>query len=248
MTTRRPRLELERTEKVPTVLARAIQREVVEQNLQPGDVLGSEAVMLARFGVGRASLREALRILENHGIIRIKPGPGGGPVVNEVTSDDWGRSMSIHLHSARATFRDLLEARIIMEPVVAGLAASRLTPDTREAILAAAAAGRAAMSDPSEAWSSTAEDFHAAVTQASGNRVVGLFSSSLISIHKARVGSSFPNDEREATCLVHDRIAAAVAEGDSSRAEGLMRRHLTELVAAIDAWMPAQMDELIDWR
>ena len=36
--------------------------------------------MLAEYGVGRASLREALRMLEIYGIIRVKPGPGGGPV------------------------------------------------------------------------------------------------------------------------------------------------------------------------
>ena len=210
VTTRRG-LRLERRaggEGLQRCLARApspqIQREVVERNLQPGDVLGSEAVMLARFGVGRASLREALRILENHGVIRIKPGPGGGPVVNEVTSDDWGRAMTIHLHSAQATFRDLLEARVIMEPVVARLAASRLTPEGRAAILAAAAAGRAdaPMSDPPDEHGRPPP--RTSMPRSPGpaaSRVVDLFSSSLISIHRARVGSSFPNNEREATCL-----------------------------------------------
>jgi DNA-binding FadR family transcriptional regulator len=145
---RRVWLDLQRAEKVPTILARRIQREIVERNLQPGDMLGSEAVMLARFGVGRASLREALRILENHGIVRIKPGPGGGPVVNEVTSNDWGRSMTIHLHSARATIRDLLEARMIMEPVVARLAAGRLTPEMEASVRTAAKEGHDALLPP----------------------------------------------------------------------------------------------------
>lgn len=241
-------LDLQRAEKVPTVLARRIQREIVERDLEAGDMLGAEAVMLARFGVGRASLREALRILENHGIIRIKPGPGGGPVVNHVTSDDWGRSMTIHLHSARATFRELLEARMIMEPVVARLAASRLTPDTATWLRQAAQAGHDAIDLTSSEWAAAAEDFHAAVTDASGNRVVGMFSSSLLSIHRARIGPSFPNDERDVTCRIHDRIADAICAGDAGKAESLMRHHIIELVAAIEDWMPQQMAELIDWR
>jgi GntR family transcriptional repressor for pyruvate dehydrogenase complex len=245
---RRVWLDLQRAEKVPTILARRIQREIVERNLQPGDMLGSEAVMLARFGVGRASLREALRILENHGIVRIKPGPGGGPVVNEVTSNDWGRSMTIHLHSARATIRDLLEARMIMEPVVARLAAGRLTPEMEASVRTAAKEGHDALLLSSDEWAASAEEFHAAVASASGNRVVDLFSTSLISIHRARVGSTFPNDEREVTTRIHDRIAEAICAGDADRAEELMRFHITELVAAIEAWMPNQMDELIDWR
>jgi len=241
-------LGLQRAEKVPTVLARRIQREIVEQDLEPGDMLGSEAIMLARFGVGRASLREALRILENHGIVRIKPGPGGGPVVAQVTSDDWGRSMSIHLHSARATVRDLLEARMIMEPVVARLAASRLTPISRAVVLDAARAGRDALTLSSDAWAASAEHFHAAVGRASGNRVVDMFSTSLISIHRARIASTFPDNEREVTCRIHDRIADAIGAREADRAEDLMRHHIEELVAAIKAWLPRQIDELIDWR
>ena len=68
-----------RADKVSEVVARAIVHDIVSRGLEPGATLPSEAVMLARFQVGRASLREALRILEVHGLITIKPGPGGGP-------------------------------------------------------------------------------------------------------------------------------------------------------------------------
>ena len=112
-------LDLQRAEKVPTVLARRIQREIVERDLEAGDMLGAEAVMLARFGVGRASLREALRILENHGIIRIKPGPGGGvfvaskpPQVRLGALDLWFNGAGVDpldLFEARATLREMLQ-------------------------------------------------------------------------------------------------------------------------------------------
>ncbi len=74
-------LSRDRAEKVPELVARTILREIVQQGLSAGDRLPPEATMLAHFGVGRGSLREGLRILEIHGLIKIKPGPQGGPVV-----------------------------------------------------------------------------------------------------------------------------------------------------------------------
>src|SRR5262249_3313574 len=80
-----------RTEKVALRVARLIVRDIVERGLTRGDALEAEAAMLQRFGISRASLREALRILEIHGLITIKPGPGGGPSVGAVDSRDFGR-------------------------------------------------------------------------------------------------------------------------------------------------------------
>ena len=51
-------------------------RRIRAEKLQPGSLLPSEAVMLKEYGVGRASLREALRVLEVNGLITVKPGPG----------------------------------------------------------------------------------------------------------------------------------------------------------------------------
>src|SRR5882762_9208682 len=82
---------MERAEKIPEILARRILRQITQKEMAAGDRLPSEAEMLAQFGAGRASLREALRILEIHGIIRIKPGPHGGPRVTDLTPSDFGQ-------------------------------------------------------------------------------------------------------------------------------------------------------------
>jgi GntR family transcriptional repressor for pyruvate dehydrogenase complex len=60
-------------------VAAAIVSEIVSRGLGAGDRSPNEATMLERFQVGRASLREALRILEVHGLISLRSGPGGGP-------------------------------------------------------------------------------------------------------------------------------------------------------------------------
>lgn len=84
-----------RAEKVSVTVAKEIVHDIARQRLAPGSVLESEGAMLRRYRVARASLREALRILEIHGLIRIKPGPGGGPVVAGVDSGDFGRMATL---------------------------------------------------------------------------------------------------------------------------------------------------------
>src|SRR3954454_4479336 len=84
-----------RGEEVDSMVARAIVRSMVDEGLVPGSPMEPEAAMLVRFGVSRASLREALRILETQGLISIKPGPGGGPSMGAVDSRDFARMATL---------------------------------------------------------------------------------------------------------------------------------------------------------
>src|SRR5689334_20839210 len=74
-----------RRPKTSETIAQQILGDMVAEDTQPGTSLPAEATMMARYGAGRGSVREALRILEVHGLLTIKTGPGGGPVLNEVT-------------------------------------------------------------------------------------------------------------------------------------------------------------------
>ena len=120
------------TEKIAEAVAREIVHDIVRRNLKPGTKLPPESEMLATYQLGRASLREALRILEVHGLIVIRPGRGGGPVVANFSSRDFGRMATLHFHVGRATFHDLVQARMVMEPVMAGLAAQRADDVAKE--------------------------------------------------------------------------------------------------------------------
>src|SRR3954470_21899635 len=127
--------QLPRGEKVASRVARLIVRDIVERDREPGDALESEAAMLGRFGVSRASLREALRILETQGLITIKPGPGGGPSVGAVDSRDFGRMATLFFQVLRVNLGSVVEPRLVMEPVVARLAAARHDPELNAALL-----------------------------------------------------------------------------------------------------------------
>ena len=242
-------LGMDRAEKVPEIVARKILREIVQQRMVPGSQLPAEATMLARFGIGRASLREALRILETHGLIRIKPGPQGGPVVTEVTAADYGQTTTLYLYRAQATFGELVEARLVIEPVMARMAAERLTDDLAERLREAVAAGWDALQEGAELWSAASERFHTIVAGATGNRVLDLYAGALVAIERHHLAPLFTDlDDRKKTLRVHDRIAEAVLNRDPDKAEDLTRRHMQALAKLWQTNYARQMAEAVEWR
>src|SRR5262249_32700102 len=83
-----PSWPLERTlvsrpKKTAMFLAQRIVAEIADRDLAAGSPLPAERDMLEDYGVARGTLREALRFLEIQGVITIKTGPGGGPLVGE---------------------------------------------------------------------------------------------------------------------------------------------------------------------
>ena len=109
--------------KTSEVVAFAVARDIVEHGLQFGDRLPLEAQMLEQYGVSRESLREALRLLEAQGIVSLRRGPGGGPVVGRASSMNLARTMTLYFQLAGATYEELLGAWRMLEPLAAELAA-----------------------------------------------------------------------------------------------------------------------------
>ena len=114
-----------RAAKLPQRVASAVVEEIASLDLETGDRLPSEAELAERFGVSRVSIREALRVLETFGVVRIKPGNKGGNVVGASDADDLARTLALFFRMARATYRDLMDARLVIEPFMARRAAER---------------------------------------------------------------------------------------------------------------------------
>ena len=70
-----------RPPKAALLVAQRVIRDVMREGMRPGDLLPPERVMLETYETGRGTLREALRLLEFQGVIALKPGPGGGPIL-----------------------------------------------------------------------------------------------------------------------------------------------------------------------
>src|SRR4051812_25076764 len=91
-----------RPRKAAEVVARRMVAELADQQVAPGTVLEQEPEMLARYGVGRNTLREALRLLETQGVLSLRA--GRGPVVQTPTPDYLLNSLSLILQFHDATF------------------------------------------------------------------------------------------------------------------------------------------------
>jgi DNA-binding FadR family transcriptional regulator len=237
-----------RTEKIAETVARQILRDIQQQGLAPGAMLPSESAMLDRFDIGRGSLREALRILEVNGLVTIKTGPGGGPIVAAQDPRNFGQMSTLHLQSIGATYRQLLEARLEYEALLARKAAEREGDEPGLAVRAAMEASKQQPTTDDSRYASMATGFHATVCNAGGNPVLALAANSIQSIWSVRVTSVlFSPEDRPLVFQQHEAITRAIEKHDPKRAERLMREHMQHYQEYCEARYPARMDDIVDW-
>ena len=118
-----------RTEKASERLALEIVQTIYETKMQPGDHYLSEAEALRTHGVARSTYREALRFLEIQGVIKIRNGPGGGPVISQPGWPHLASSVALLLQFANAPMQAVMEARNAIEPGMAEMAAQNASDD-----------------------------------------------------------------------------------------------------------------------
>lgn len=227
------------------LIAREILLKITGQKLAPGSPLPTEAQMMSEYQVGRGTLREALRILEVNGLLSIRPGPGGGPVVMEASTHDFGRMATLFFHARGVTMSDLMEARLIMEPVAARLAAQRRTASDVQML---ERLDFTAVSED-EVYLSTSSDFHALIAQLAGNGIVAIFCQSLGEVFHAHVkGTLFPAGKaRRDVINTHGAIAQAIIDQDADKAQQLMFAHMEEYAKFLKKAHPTLIDDVIDW-
>jgi DNA-binding FadR family transcriptional regulator len=102
-----------------------IQEAILEGRLKTGDVLPSERQLKDMFNISRGTLREALRVLEQKGLIEIKLGVGGGSVVKDLNTDQIREGLALLIRSRKVSLNHLAEFREDVEGIVAARAAVR---------------------------------------------------------------------------------------------------------------------------
>jgi GntR family transcriptional regulator, transcriptional repressor for pyruvate dehydrogenase complex len=237
-----------RTEKIAETVARQILRDIQQQDLAPGSMLPSESAMLQRFDIGRGSLREALRILEVNGLVTIKTGPGGGPIVAGHDPRNFGQMATLHLQSIGATYRELLDARLEYETLLARKAAEQPGDEAAAAVRVAMEASSNPSNGDDTGYASVTTTFHATVCSAAGNPVLALAANSIQSIWSVRVTSVlYSPEDRPLVFQQHEAITRAIEKHDARRAERLMREHMEHYKEYCEARYPARMDDVVDW-
>lgn len=235
-----------RQAKTAETVAAAIVRDIVSRNLNPGDMLPSEAAMLAHYRVSRASLREALRLLEVQELIRLKPGPGGGPIVSAVDPRNLAKITMLYLHLGGATYQELFEAQQVLARNDAERAARNPDRELVRVAMKPFLAAQQPIHGP-EYWTVTNE-FHGAVGELGGNRVIELVSRIVGSIwHERIVTRMDTHSVRKQIHAEHREIAKAIIARQPNKAGRLMHDHFGWLVDEYSRHWPARFDELIEW-
>jgi DNA-binding FadR family transcriptional regulator len=204
--------------------------------------------MLTQYGVSRGTLREALRYLEMQGVITIRPGPGGGPVVNRPAPRYLARNLSIMLEFAGTPYRAIVETRCVIEPAVAAAAATRMDAEHLERIRASVERMKA---HPGEIDVFLAENsnFHDLVAWSSGNLVFGYLLSSLQWISVGTdMGVQYPDWAQKVVVKAHERIYKSLADRNEEGARQAMTSHVNEYARYLEQYYSHLLDQTIRWE
>lgn len=118
-----------RTLKISDQIIEQIRNAILSGRFKPGDKVASEKELMSEFGVSKATLREALRVLEGIGLVEIKKGIAGGVFIAEVDMRTTIHGIINFLHFKTVSIRDITMIRYLLEPPVAQIAALRIQPD-----------------------------------------------------------------------------------------------------------------------
>jgi GntR family transcriptional repressor for pyruvate dehydrogenase complex len=201
--------------------------------LKPGDRLPAESQLAQQFGVGRNSVREAIRQLEMVGIVEVLQGEG-----TFVRSPDAGRvaePFRLVLELSGHSTRQVLEFRRALEPGIAALAAEKATPD-QVARLAALLEQKVEMqrSHRAQAVLETDLDFHLALAAAANNPLVEDIARALLGLlREFRLQLARQASFSEELTVCERRVLAAVAAHDPAGASEAMHDHMTILASFV---------------
>jgi DNA-binding FadR family transcriptional regulator len=199
--------------------------------------------MMEAFQVGRASVREALRILEVQGLITIRPGNGGGPRVAAARAEGFGNVVALHLQFERATFQELGDARCMVEPILAAEAAVHRDDRVLELLDEVIDRTDTAATALDRIWWTTV--FHEVIHDASHNRVMSLLSKGLLHVWAQKISGSHLPIDLDAVETDHRDITEAIRSGDAKAAEQLMRLHMERYSGNLHESSPAASHEIV---
>lgn len=196
--------------------------------LERGDKLPSERELAEQFGVSRTAVREAVKALQEKGLIEVQP--GRGTFVTAGTSNavrqSLGRALQFQPDTAPG---ELVAVRELLEPQIAAMAAERAQPEHIAAMRRAVDAMDASMEEP-ERFIEADLNFHLALADATGNSLITLLIDPIVDLlreQRTRIFSVPGGPERGQKH--HNRILEAVSSSNPDAAREAMKEHLQQV-------------------
>jgi GntR family transcriptional repressor for pyruvate dehydrogenase complex len=213
-----------------------IERAIFDGVYAAGERLRSERELAEQFRVSRITVRDALRVLEARGLIRVKVGASGGAFVTATNLDQVVGSISTMVKLQRMTLSELAEARTIVETAAAERAATRADAEAIARLAQMVERSRDVVRDGLP-HTEVSMDFHVAVAEASGNELlsatVRAYRDLLMqTLHDMRDPSS-----ARVTQKWHEDILDAIRAHDADATRKLMQDHLLDFERRIRAYL-----------
>ena len=233
--------------KASDVLARELRERILSGELAEGVPLPAERELVKQTQMSRATVREALRILEVQNLVRVRAGRAGGAFVQRPTTKSMASSVSMLIRGQRIKLADLMETREALEPFCAELAARHRTDDD----LAVLDQANKDLADPDAdlpAFLQANLDWHVGVAAAGHNELlIGFMTALSQAIYAGTENAAFVDDEvRAVTRRAHKSITSAIRNGDAEVAARRMRNHVhsyAKAALAVDVRKEISVDD-----
>ena len=234
-----------RMPKTGEVVADRLRRRIARGELQIGERLPPEDELTEVFGIARTTLREALRILESQGLLEIRRGRTGGPVVTMPKIDSLAEGLAVTLQLQGTTAGDLDVARQLIEPrLAARLAESHTDDDIAGLGTAAERAAVAAAAFDRLAFGAAALGMHETLIERAGNTTLATISHllhSLVAEYYLRSAAGSDQETMQRATRSYRKLVRLIDAGDAAGAEDHWRKQMT---FTIDGWVRNQRVEL----
>ncbi len=212
---------------LPDRLSVDLERLILDGKLEPGDRLPPERELAAHLGVSRVSVREALRELENRGLIDRRPGRGTIVLKPGERSAVFDEALGV-VASLRPELHDIMELRVIVEPPIARITAARATRRDLAQLRELVEAMEADVTK--ERYAELDRAFHQAIAQYAHNPLLELINEQIAQqIAPSRANRYQTRERRAASSAAHRRIYEAIAAGDGDLAEHEAREHVLDI-------------------
>jgi GntR family transcriptional regulator, transcriptional repressor for pyruvate dehydrogenase complex len=216
--------------RVSEIIVRRIKKQLSDGRLLAGHKLPAEREMARQFKTSRVSVREAYRSLEELGVLRIRRGADGGAFIAKVDHEPVLRSLSLVLGLGKTSHKELTEARMLIEPPIARLAALRARKEDiarLERVLMQEEQGlRTGPFRP------TGSQFHRSVAACAHNLPLIVLMNALADL-TADVASvldiSARARHRSKNCQYHRQIFEAIRQRDPHAAYAVMAEHVGDI-------------------
>ncbi len=227
--------------RVSEAIGQRIRKAISEGKLLPGEKLPAERDLAQRLKASRVSVREAYRSLEELGLIFVKRGAEGGAFIADVGHEPVSRSLSLMLRLGKTSHEELTEARLLLEPPIARLAARRAGPEDIEQLQDLVKKQEQAMEGNGNPRRYDLQ-FHRLVARCAKNLPLMIVMNSVADLTLEAI-SRFdipPNVKRHAVNF-HGRILDAIRRRDENAAHEIMLRHIREVQSRLGKTFARQL-------